>query len=185
MTKKVVMIVGSLRKESFNRQLAEMAAEQMKGKANVSFLEYSELPYMNQDIEFPAPDSVKHIREEIISADGLWFVTPEYNFSYPGVLKNLLDWLSRPLKPGDFASGIAVSGKKVTISGAGGKSAASGAREKLKELLTFMKVQIMPNMNMGIALDMEAFASNKLILSEKNKEELAKQVEEFLNFIAE
>ncbi len=148
-------------------------------------MKYSDLPYMNQDIEFAAPDAVKRVREEIMSTDGIWFVTPEYNFSYPGVLKNLLDWASRPLKPGDFVSQTAISDKKVTISSAGGKAAASGARKKLTELLTFMRVKVMPNMDMGIALDMEAFASNRMIFSDEDKTALEKQAEEFLNFIAE
>lgn len=59
---------------------------------------------MNEDIEFPAPEAVKRVREAVKAADGLWFFTPEYNHSYPGVLKNLIDWLSR--KPGEKESSV-------------------------------------------------------------------------------
>ena len=127
MARKILMIVGSMREQSFNRQLAQKAGELLGRRAEVTYLEYSDLPYMNQDIEFPTPEAVLRVREAVDKADGIWFVTPEYNFSYPGVLKNLLDWLSRPLKPRDFQSRTSMSGKKATISGVGGKSAASGS----------------------------------------------------------
>ena len=107
MKKHIVMIVGSLRKQSFNLQLAQKAAEMMAGKAQVTFLEYADLPFMNQDIEFPTPDPVTRTRNIVLSADGIWIMTPEYNSSYPGVLKNLLDWLSRPLSNGDLKKGTA------------------------------------------------------------------------------
>nr|WP_330367288.1 NAD(P)H-dependent oxidoreductase [Peptoanaerobacter stomatis] len=108
-------------------------------RAEVSFLEYSDIPYMNRDIESPAPNQIVRVKEEVLKADTLWVIAPEYNFSYPGVLKNLLGWLSRPLKENDFSSGTAIRMKKVTISGVNGKSAAGGARKKLTELLKLIK----------------------------------------------
>lgn len=93
--KNVLFIVGSMREQSFNRQLAKVAEEMLKGKCNVKYLDYSDLPYMNQDLEMPVQPAVARVREEVKNADALWIFTPEYNFSYPGVLKNLLDWLSR------------------------------------------------------------------------------------------
>ena len=100
--KKVLLIVGSLRKESFNLQLAKLAEEMLKDKARVSILQYADLPFMNQDIEFPTPESVARVRQEVLAADGIWIFSPEYNYQIPGVLKNLLDWLSRPLAPNDW-----------------------------------------------------------------------------------
>ena len=140
--KKILFIVGSMRKQSFNRQLSEIVKEKLNGKAEIKELAYSDLPYMNQDIEFPTPEVVARVRAEVKEADGIWIFTPEYNYSYPGVLKNLLDWLSRPYKANDFASGTAVLEKKVTISGIGGKFATAGVREKLKELLGFIKMKL-------------------------------------------
>nr|WP_330368229.1 NADPH-dependent FMN reductase [Peptoanaerobacter stomatis] len=78
--------------------------EILEDGAEVSFLEYSDIPYMNRDIESLAPNQIVRIKEEVLKADTLWVIAPEYNFSYPGVLKNLLDWLSRPLKENDFSS---------------------------------------------------------------------------------
>ena len=88
--KKVLMIVGSLRKESFNLQLAKLAEEMLKDKVQVSILYYADLPFMNQDMEFPAPESVARVRQEVLAADGIWIFSPEYNYQIPGVLKNLL-----------------------------------------------------------------------------------------------
>ena len=79
-----------LRKNSFNRQLAQEIEKLINDRAEVSYLSFSDLPYMNQDIEFPAPKEVERVRREVESADGVWFITPEYNSSYPGLLKNLL-----------------------------------------------------------------------------------------------
>ena len=185
MKKQIVMIVGSLRKQSFNLQLAQKAAELMAEKAQVSFLEYADLPFMNQDIEFPTPEPVTRVRNIILSADGIWIMTPEYNSSYPGVLKNLLDWLSRPLVNGDLSKGTALSGKKVTVSGAGGRSAAAGARQKLGELLTAMRMKPFLETETGISLNGEAYRSNVLTLSEEESETLRTQAEAFLSFLEE
>ncbi|MDO4288773.1 MAG: NADPH-dependent FMN reductase [Eubacterium sp.] len=182
MAKKVLVIVGSTRKDSFNKQVAEVAAEQLGAGAEVSFLDYSDVPFVNQDTEFPAPEAVARVREAVMAADGLWIQTPEYNFSYPGVVKNLLDWLSRPLKAGDFASGTAIAGKKTAICGVAGKSAAAGSRAKLRELLTFIKAEVMEE-ETGIVLNPEAFTQGKLILSEESKAALRAQTEAFLKFI--
>ena len=68
-----------------------MAKEIIGGNAEVQELDYSELPLLSQDIEQPEPEVVARIRKEVSEADGLWIFTPEYNMSYPGHLKNLLD----------------------------------------------------------------------------------------------
>lgn len=182
--KKILFVVGSMRKESFNRQRANIIAEELKGKAEVSFLSYGDIPFMNQDIEFPTPEEILRVRSEVEGADGLWIFTPEYNSSYPGVLKNLLDWLSRPHKPNDYANGSSVTDKKVAISGVAGKSAAAGSRGKLKDLLEIMRMKVMET-QVGVTINPEAWANNELTLSDDKKEELNKQAEEFLKFLDE
>lgn len=180
--KKILMVVGSLREQSFNRQLAEKAAELLADRAEVTYLNYADVPFMNQDIEFPVPEAVARVRNEVLEADGIWIFTPEYNSSYPGVLKNLLDWLSRPMEAGNFQKGTAVSGKKATISGAGGKAATSGARTKLRELLNFIRLEVMETSETGVAAG-GAFVTNVLTLSEADAQSLQKQAEAFLEFI--
>lgn len=178
--KNVLMIVGSLRKDSFNLQLAKRVAEMLEGRAQVRFLDYGDLPFMNQDIEFPAPESVDRVRRAVREADGIWIVSPEYNHQIPGVLKNLLDWLSRPLEPNDRQRVSAAKGKIITISGVAGKSGAAYVRENLSELLEFMSMELVSGMGTGFSLGAEAFQSGKLVLTEEEKAELARQAEEFL-----
>lgn len=178
--KKVLMIVGSLRKKSFNRQLANEIECILGDRAEVTYLEYNVLPYFNQDIEFPAPESVGRIREMVQEADGIWICTPEYNYNIPGGLKNLLDWLSRPLAKDDWERGSAVSGKIVTISGAAGKSAAGGVRASLKSLLEMMSMNVVFGEGTGVALEGDAFMTDIFFLSDENKAALEQQAEDFL-----
>ena len=180
---KIVFIIGSLRRKSFNRSLAERAAGFIGDRAEISFLEYADIPYMNQDIEHPAPEAVQKVRDEIMSADGLWIFSPEYNFSIPGVLKNLLDWLSRPLMPADPQRITAVTDMPVTFSGVGGRMATANARKRLSELAIFMKMRQMPGEEAGISLPAEAFASDSYTLSAEEEQKLRNQAEGFLEFI--
>ena len=183
MPAKILFVIGSMRKTSFNRQLSEAAKKALEGKAEVSVLEYGDIPFMNQDIEFPTPEAISRVRKEVQAADGIWIFTPEYNASYPGVLKNLLDWLSRPLIANDFASGTAVTGKKFAISGIGGKNATAGSRAKLQELLEFMKVEVLGTSN-GFIVNPEGWQTDALTLSAEDQERIKQQAEEFLAFIA-
>ena len=94
----VAVVIGSLRKESFNRKLAELAME--VGSEWFEFVEVpiSGLPLFNQDLEERVPIVVVDFKKAIESADAALIVTPEYNRSVPGVLKNAIDWASRPDK---------------------------------------------------------------------------------------
>jgi chromate reductase len=184
MKKNILFIVGSLRKASFNRILAKTAEEMIGDRANVSYLDYSDVPFINQDIEFPAPGVVTKLRETVAAADAVWVFTPEYNFSYPGHVKNLFDWLSRPVVAGDYQTPTAIKDKKITMSGAGGKGQTAKCRAKLAELLTAIGADIMPAQQAGIALNTEAWTEDKMILTEEQRNTLQKQSEEFLKFIA-
>ena len=138
---KILAIVGSLRKESYNRQLALAAKEILKDWADFTLLEYQDIPLMNQDIEFPAPEAVKRVREEVKSADGIWFFTPEYNHFFPGVLKNLIDWLSRPISGQEPQ---VLNGKPAAISGISpGMSGTCVAQDHLVTLISFLNMDVM------------------------------------------
>ena len=92
---RIAVIVGSLRKESFNRQLADALPGLAPG-VEFTQLRIDDLPPYNQDDDGTPAESVKRLKSEIAAADGVIFVTPEYNRSMPGVLKNAIDHASRP-----------------------------------------------------------------------------------------
>lgn len=166
--KKILFVIGSLRAKSFNRQVADVAKEMIGNRAEVSELDYSDLPLLNQDIEQPELEVVARIRKEVSEADGLWIFTPEYNKGYPGHLKNLLDWLSRPVKPMDYGTPTCINGKRVAVCGAGGKAATADCRAKLTELLTFIKAEVLPE-QVGIAVPAEAWGTDVLTLTDEQK----------------
>ena len=99
--KKILLTIGSLRNQSFNREISEMVKNLLKGKAEVTELNYSQVTFINQDDEYPAPQAVTDARKAVAAADGVWIFSPEYNYSYPGHVKNLIDWLSLPVDPAD------------------------------------------------------------------------------------
>jgi len=179
----ILFIVGSLRRDSYNRQLAKQAEAVLADKVQVTYLDYADMPFMNQDIEFPAPAVVARVREAVQQVDGIWIFTPEYNSSYPGLLKNLLDWLSRPLKPNDYANPTAISGKPVAVSGAAGKSACKDSIGKLLPLLEMMRTRVMAEPIMSVALAPDAWQSGVLTLSQEQQVALRQQAEAFLAFM--
>ena len=174
--KKILFIIGSLRTKSFNRQLAMMAKEIIGNRAEVYELDYSDLPLLNQDIEQPEPAAVARIRRTVSEADALWIFTPEYNSSYPGHLKNLLDWLSRPVIPLDYGTPTCINSKRVAVSGAGGKAATANCRTKLTELLTFIKADVLAEQT-GIAVPAEAWGTDVLTLTDEQKAQLSAQAD--------
>lgn len=181
--KKVLFVVGSMRERSFNKQLAKVAEGMIADKCKVEYLDYKDLPTMNQDLEMPVPPSVARVRKEVVEADALWIFTPEYNFSYPGLLKNLLDWLSRPMDMSNFQNPSAALGKKVAISGAGGKNMTQSCRAKLAELLDSMKMEIMHEPQTGIALSIEAWTKGEFALTDEQRATLQQQADAFCTFI--
>jgi chromate reductase len=110
---RVLGIAGSLRRESWNRKLLRAAAELLPpGAEFVEWDRLAELPPFNQDDEANRPEPVADLWNEIAAADLVIIATPEYNHSIPGVLKNALDWVSRPLAETPF------KGKPVVVIGA-------------------------------------------------------------------
>ncbi len=93
---KIAVVVGSLRKDSFNKKLAQAIGKLAAGKMEFHFCEIGDLPHFSQDLEANVPAPVTRFKGEIEAADGVLFMTPEYNRSIPGPLKNAIDWASRP-----------------------------------------------------------------------------------------
>lgn len=99
----IAVLVGSLRRESFNRKLATALARLAPSGVTFKQLEIGDLPPYNQDHDKNQAPEVKRLKSEIKAADGVMFVTPEYNRSMPGVLKNAIDHASRPYGESAFA----------------------------------------------------------------------------------
>jgi chromate reductase len=131
---RIAVIVGSLRKESFNRQLANT----LPGLApDVEFtqLRIDDLPPYNQDDDAAQPEATKRLKSEIAAASGLIFVTPEYNRSMPGFLKNAIDHASRPYGQSAF------KGKPAGVIGASiGAAGTAMAQQHLRNVLAYLDV---------------------------------------------
>ena len=247
--KHIVFIIGSLRKDSFNRQMAMVAESLLKDRFVISYLDFENIPYFNQDkesqqdyetmsqhdnkstsqqveglcssslskslsesksssslsssshrsedgeleagcrcfadspVEAYGRMSLSTIRQQILDCDGIWVFTPEYNRSYPGLLKNLFDWLSRPMDISNPTNATAVQGKKITVSGAGGNNKTASCREKLNELLHFIKMDVMTEPQTGIALGKEAWTNGEFKLTDEQLSELKMQAEKFAEFV--
>ena len=181
--KSVLFVVGSFRTKSFNRQLAHEAKKLLATRCRVAWLDFADVPFLNQDIEDPAPAAVARVRDAVRSADGVWFFTPEYNFSYPGLLKNLLDWLSRPADPADRSSPSVLAGKKCAVSGVGGRNATADCRAKLADLLAFVKAVQCRDKECGFAVAPDAWTTDDLALPSPDRDALAAQAAAFADFL--
>jgi chromate reductase len=109
MTYRIAVIVGSLRRDSFNRQLADALATLAPQQLELVQVRIDDLPLYNQDDEGSPSQPVRRLKTEVAQAQGVLFVTPEYNRSIPGVLKNAIDHASRPYGQsvwGDKPAGI-------------------------------------------------------------------------------
>jgi chromate reductase, NAD(P)H dehydrogenase (quinone) len=119
MTKfKLGILVGSDRKESINRKLAQALARLSADAFDITFIKIGDLPMYNQDHENPVPDVVARFKSEVEAAQALLFVTPEHNRSIPALLKNAIDWGTRPWGksswPGKPAAIIGTSGGAIS-----------------------------------------------------------------------
>ena len=135
---KIAVIVGSLRKESFNLKTAKALIGIAPESLSLEILNIANLPMFNEDLEATPPNEWKVFREQIISSDGLLFLTPEYNRSVPGVLKNAIDVGSRPYGQNSW------NGKPAAIVSVSiGNISGFGANHHLRQSLTFVNVPAM------------------------------------------
>ena len=138
MSKKIGIIVGSLRKGSFTRSIANELKAQLPEGYEGKFLEIAQLPLFDQDYEAEGatPESYVHFRKEVEACDAFIFATPEYNRSFPAAIKNALDVASRPYGSSKW------NGKPAAVvSVSPGAIGGFGANHHLRQVLTFLNVQ--------------------------------------------
>lgn len=131
----ILGIAGSLRRDSFNRATLRAAQKLAPAGATIEIFELDGISGFNQDEESQPPERIIELKQRIRRADAVLFVTPEYNYSVPGVLKNAIDWASRPY--GDSAW----NGKPVAIMGASvGVSGTVRAQYHLRQMFVFLNM---------------------------------------------
>lgn len=130
---KFIILSGSLRKESFTTKLAKAFVERVPVEHEAHVVDISQLPMINEDLETDVPQPVRDLHAEIRAADGVIFATPEYNRSYSPVIKNAIDWGSRP--DGESAwEGMPAGVVGCTLYNLG----AFGAQQHLRQVLMYL-----------------------------------------------
>ncbi len=164
-TIKILGIAGSLRRASYNRALLRAAQSLTPPEATLEIFELDGIPGFNQDHESDPPPIVAELKAKVRAADAILFVTPEYNYSIPGVLKNAIDCASRPY--GDSAW----DGKPVAIMGASvGVMGTARAQYHLRQTFVFLNMHPLNQPEVMVANAGSKFDEQGNYLDEKGKE---------------
>ncbi len=176
--KKIAVLVGSLRKESFNRKMAQAISALAPESLSLEIIEISGLQMYNQDLDETPPAAWTEFRERLKSFDGVLFVTPEYNRSVPAVLKNAIDVGSRPYGKSswDGKPGAVISVSPGAIGG-------FGANHHLRQILVFLNVPAMPQPEAYIGGAMKLFDDNGNITNESTCEFLRRFMAAFAEWV--
>lgn len=160
----ILGIAGSLRRESYNKYALEAATQLVPEGVSIEIFDLDGIPGFNQDEEQNPPPKIVEFKKKIREADAILFVTPEYNYSVPGVLKNAIDWASRPY--GDSAW----SGKPAAIMGASiGSIATARAQYHLRQMFVFLNVYAVMQPEVMIGAAHEKFDAEGNLTDETTK----------------
>ncbi len=176
---KIAVLVGSLRKESFNRKMAKALMKLGPDSLNCEMIEIGGLPLYNQDLDDNPPTAWTEFRERIKKFDGILFVTPEYNRSVPAVLKNAIDVGSRP-------QGKSVwNGKPgAVVSVSPGAIGGFGANHHLRQSLVFLNVPAMQQPEAYIGNAASLFDEDGELVSDSTREFAGKFMQAFAAWVA-
>ena len=174
---KILGLAGSLRRASYNRGALRAAQKLVPENASIEIFELDDIPPFNQDLENSLPSAVADLKEKVRSADAILFVTPEYNYSVPGVLKNAVDWASRPY--GDNAW----DGKPVAIMGASvGTTGTARAQYHLRQMFVFLNMYALNRPEVMISNAAEKFGQEGNLVDEVTKEKIRELVKALLSW---
>ena len=164
-TRNVAVLVGSIRRESFTRKIANALRDLAQPSLKLEVVEISGVSFYNQDLETNPPADWVTLRERLRAADAVLFATPEYNRSVPGVLKNAIDVASRPKESNVF------NGKPgAVISVSPGALSAFGANHHLRQMLVFLNVPTMQQPEAYIGGASKLFDENGNLTNDSTKQ---------------
>lgn len=173
----IAVLVGSLRQDSFNRQLARAIASLLPQDFTAEFVDIGTLPLYSQDYDADLPEPARQFKARIEAADALLFVTPEYNRSIPGVLKNALDWGSRPWGKNSWA------GKPGAVLGTSpGATGTALAQQHLRNVLSYLDVALLGQPEMFIKHDASRIDANGNIVNEDTRKFLQGFVDRYVDW---
>jgi chromate reductase len=168
---KILGIAGSLRRASYNRAALRAAGELLPDGATLDVFALDGIPPFNEDEEKNPPPPVVELKQRIRAADAILLCTPEYNYSIPGVLKNAIDWASRPY--GDNAW----NGKPVALMGASvGTLGTARAQYHLRQVFVFLNMYPLNQPEVMIADASKRFDAEGRLTDEKTREHIRKQL---------
>jgi len=176
MSMKIAVIVGSLRKESLNRKMANALIRLAPSSLSLHIVEIGDLSLYNQDLDNNVPLEWTTFREAIKACDGVLFVTPEYNRSIPGVLKNAIDVGSRP-----YGKSVWTKKPGAVISVSPGATGGFGANHHLRQTFVFLDIPILQQPEAYIGQAGDLFNAN----GDMTKEDTKKYLITFMNAYAD
>jgi chromate reductase len=160
----ILGFAGSLRKGSYNKALLRAAMELLPTDAKLEIFDLEDIPPFNQDLETQMPEKVKEFKTKIKAADAILIATPEYNYSVPGVLKNAIDWASRPYGDNSF------EGKPVAIMSASvGMLGGARAQYHLRQTFVFLNMYPFNRPEVLVTFAQEKFDENGRLKDEMSK----------------
>jgi chromate reductase, NAD(P)H dehydrogenase (quinone) len=171
----ILGFAGSLRKQSYNRAILAAALEMVPDDASLEIFDLEGIPPFNQDLELQPPDKVKEFKTRIRAADAILIATPEYNYSIPGVLKNAIDWASRPYGDNAF------NGKPVAVMGASiGTLGTARAQYDLRRSFVFLNMLPLNQPEVMVSFAQDKVDSSGRLTDEKTRKRIRELFESLI-----
>lgn len=177
-TKKIAVIIGSLRKASLNRKMAQAVISLAPASLQLEIVEIGQLPLYNEDDDANPPAAWTSFRKAVAGCDGVLFFTPEYNRSVPGVLKNAIDVGSRP-----YGQSVWSGKPGAVISVSPGAIGGFGANQHLRQSFVFLDVPCMQQPEAYIGGAAALFDEGGKLTNDKTREFLTKFIEKYERWV--